>query len=239
MLLNLNIYTKSLAELDTKSVRIINTINPHSYCVLKKDTDFEAALQASDVLLPDGIGIVWAAKVILGQRILKIAGYDIFIHLMHNLNQFNGSCFFLGASENTLNLIRDRAGKEFPNVTVNVYSPPYKVEFDQMDSAKMCTLVNKYRADVLFVGMTAPKQEKWVHQHKDELNASIICSIGAVFDFYSGTVKRPGQFWIKLGLEWLPRFLNEPKRLAERNLVSTPKFILEILSFKIFGRGFL
>jgi N-acetylglucosaminyldiphosphoundecaprenol N-acetyl-beta-D-mannosaminyltransferase len=218
---------------------IINTINPHSYCVANKDVAFKAALEASHVLLPDGIGIVWAAKMLNRQKIQKIAGFDIFMHLMIHLNTTNGSCFFLGASEETLGLIKARAAKEFPNITINAYSPPYKPEFTKEDSAEMCRKVNENRPEVLFVGMTAPKQEKWVYQEKEQLNSNIICSIGAVFDFYAGTVKRPSRFWIKLGLEWLPRFLKDPKRLAVRNLISTPKFIMEVLHYKILGKGFL
>lgn len=239
MLLNFDIYTQTLDDLDLKTVRIINTINPHSYCVLKKDVEFAQALQASDVLLPDGIGIVWAAKMLNKQKIQKIAGFDIFIHLMHHLNASKGSCFFLGASEATLVLIQERIAKDFPKVRVNSYSPPYKSSFATEESTIMCDQVNTAKADVLFVGMTAPKQEKWVHAHQDQLNTPIICSIGAVFDFYAGTVQRPSQFWIKLGLEWLPRFLKEPKRLAERNLVSTPKFIAEVFWHKFFGKGIL
>ena len=87
--------------------------------------------------------------------------------------------------------------------------------------------------------MTAPKQEKWVNKYKDYLKTNNICCIGAVFDFYSGRIKRSSTFWIKIGLEWLPRFLKEPKRLFKRNFVSTPKFILEVLSFKLFGKGIL
>jgi N-acetylglucosaminyldiphosphoundecaprenol N-acetyl-beta-D-mannosaminyltransferase len=172
-------------------------------------------------------------------KIQKIAGFDIFMYLMQHLNTTKGSCFFLGASEQTLGLIKARAKKEFPNITFNAYSPPYKFEFTIEDSEEMCRKVNACQPEVLFLGMTAPKQEKWVYEYKDELNATIICSIGAVFDFYAGTVKRPSKFWIKLGLEWLPRFFREPKRLAERNLVSTPKFICEVFCFKMLGKGFL
>lgn len=218
---------------------IINTLNPHSYIISKQDSAFEEALQASDILLPDGIGIVWAVKMFTGKKIPKIAGHDIFLYLMGYLNTAKGSCFFLGASEVTLIRIKDRAAKEFPMVTVNAYSPPYKTHFSRKDSEEMCQQVNKCRPAVLFVGMTAPKQEKWVNEQKDGLNVDIICSIGAVFDFYAGTVSRPSQFWINLGLEWLPRFLKEPKRLAQRNLVSTPKFIFEVFYFKLFGKGFL
>lgn len=237
-LLNYSITTSyPIVSLDSR--KIINTLNPHSYCISCKDAGFKMALKASDILLPDGIGIVLAAKVLKRQNIKKIAGFDVFIYLMERLNEVQGSCFFLGASENTLDIIRSKVSKEYPNVKVASFSPPYKKEFSAEDSQEMCVQVNKTKAQVLFVGMTAPKQEKWVHQNKESLSPAIICSIGAVFDFYAGTVKRPSQFWINLGLEWLPRFMKEPKRLAHRNLISTPKFILEVFYFKMFGKGIL
>lgn len=226
-------------SVDNNQKIVVNTINPHSYCISKRDKLFSNALHASDILLPDGVGIVIASKFVNRKSIRKIAGYDLFLHLMHTLNKSNGSCFFLGASQNTLDLIESKGKYEYPNVTVHSYSPPYKNSFSQEDSDKMCAMVNAHKPDVLFVGMTAPKQEKWVFNFKDHLDANIICSIGAVFDFYAENVKRPHRFWIKIGLEWFPRFIKEPRRLAERNLVSTPKFILEMLSQKLFGKGIL
>ena len=104
------------------------------------------------------------------------------------------------------------------------------------DSNDMTSAVNMTKPDVLFVGMTAPKQEKWVYKNKDSLKVKTICSIGAVFDFYSGNVKRPSSLWISLGLEWLPRFIKEPKRLFRRNMISTPKFIFLVLMSKIFKK---
>lgn len=231
--------TVSIDSLSTKQKIVVNTINPHSYCISKKDPLFEEALKASDILLPDGIGIVWAAKVLKGEKIQKIAGYDLFLHLMQQLDTTKGSCFFLGASEGTLAKIKERAKRDFPNVEVHTYSPPYKAEFSPSDSREMIAKVNDIKPDALFVGMTAPKQEKWVYQNKEALEAKAICSIGAVFDFYAGNVQRASKFWIDAGLEWLPRFLKEPRRLAERNLVSTPKFILEVLWWKVFGKGIL
>jgi N-acetylglucosaminyldiphosphoundecaprenol N-acetyl-beta-D-mannosaminyltransferase len=218
---------------------VINTLNPHSYCTAKKDKLFDDALMASDVLVPDGIGIVWGEKMIHKNTIYKIAGYDLFEHFMNTMNVSGGTAFFLGASNETLERITENAGIDFPNVEVYSYSPPFKDKFSQEDSKLMCSLANEKKPMVLFVGMTAPKQEKWVHENRHQLNAEIICSIGAVFDFYAGNVKRPSQFWISMGLEWLPRLLNEPKRLFYRNFVSTPKFILEIFCFKVFKKGLL
>lgn len=218
---------------------VINTINPHSYCIAKQDAEFDKALKTSDVLLPDGIGIVWAAAKLVSKKINKIAGYDIFIYLMKYLESSKGSCFFLGASEATLALIKERAANDFPNVTVHAFSPPYKPEFSSEECKLMVDKVNAANPNIVFVGMTAPKQEKWIAANKSNINVDVFCAIGAVFDFYAETVQRPSDFWINSGLEWLPRFLKEPKRLAKRNLVSTPKFILEVLSYKFFNKGIL
>lgn len=232
-ILEYNVVTK-LPKLPFKGKTIINTINPHSYCIAENDSVFKNALLQSDVLLPDGIGIVWAGKILKDVSLKKIAGFDIFIYLLNYLNTSKGSCFFLGASEEALILIKQKAFIEYPNITIGYFSPPYKEEFSIDDSMEMCKRVNDFSPDVLFVGMTAPKQEKWVFTNKNDLHVKAICSIGAVFDFYAGTVKRPSVFWINMGLEWLPRFLKDPVRLARRNLVSTPKFIWKVLSSKYF-----
>lgn len=236
MLLNYKIFDKSLCDLNLKKYRIINTINPHSYCVANKDLHFKEALEDSDVLLPDGIGIVWAEKFLNGNNIKKIAGYDLFLFLMSKLNNESGSVFFLGASQGTLNEIKIKCSIEYPNITFGSFSPPYKTTFSEEDSKIMCKEVNIHKPDILFVGMTAPKQEKWVYAFKNHLEVKNICSIGAVFDFYAGNVKRSSVFWINLGLEWLPRLIKEPRRLFYRNFVSTPKFILDVLSIKFFGQ---
>lgn len=233
-LLGYNVFKNSLDSIELSKIKIINTINPHSYCTAKKDELFMKALKTSDILLPDGIGIVWAERVLNGKNIKKIAGFDVFMFLMQQLNTASGTCFFLGASVETLKKIEDKVQVDFPNIQVHSYSPPYKAEFTEEDSLVMCDKVNAVKPDVLFVGMTAPKQEKWVHLNKERIDAKNICSIGAVFDFYAGNVKRSSPFWISIGLEWLPRFLKEPRRLAKRNLVSTPLFIVEVLKKKLF-----
>jgi N-acetylglucosaminyldiphosphoundecaprenol N-acetyl-beta-D-mannosaminyltransferase len=214
-----------IPDLNNDYQLIINTINPHSYCVAKKDGQFQKALHASDVLLPDGIGIVFATKWLVGKRIGKIAGSDLHIHLIQKANKSGLKIFYLGASQDTLQKIQNRLANEQPNCSVGFYSPPFKAEFSQEENKEMIAAINAFAPDILFVGMTAPKQEKWVHAHKSQINARVICSIGAVFDFYAGTVKRSHPIWIKLGLEWLPRLLKEPKRLWRRNLVSTPQFL--------------
>ncbi len=218
-------------ELNTKSV-LINTINPHSYCVSQTDKLFYEALMSSDVLIPDGMGIVLAASILRKEKISRITGADLHSHLLGKLNAVSGKVFYLGASPQTLEKIQGRLATDYPHVVSACCSPPYKPVFSDDDNKAMILAINQFQPDILFVGMTAPKQEKWVYQHKKEIDAKIICSIGAVFDFYAGTVKRPGKYWIRFGLEWLRRFMKEPKRLWRRNLISTPIFIKDVLLAK-------
>ena len=228
-----HIFSEDLSTINLNQKTIINTINPHSYCVSKSDSFFQKALLKSDILLPDGSGIVLAAKFLRKKNIKKIAGADIHKHLLENANEHCKKVFYLGAAPNTLKLIEARINKEYPNIIISSYSPPYKPEFSESDSKKMIEEVNKFNPDILFVGMTAPKQEKWVTINKNNLNATITVSIGAVFDFYAGTVERSSSFWINIGLEWLPRLLKEPKRLWRRNFISTPMFLWYLLKTKI------
>tara|TARA_B100000768_G_scaffold154043_1_gene150548 strand:- start:551 stop:1285 length:735 start_codon:yes stop_codon:yes gene_type:complete len=231
--------TTSLHDLNIVDNYIINTINPHSYCLSRHDKLFNEALQSSDILLPDGTGIVLASRLLNNQSITKIAGADIHQYLLRQAHLKSQKVFYLGASQSTLKLIESKIKKQYPNITVSSFSPPYKLQFYASDTEVMLQKINDFKPDILFVGMTAPKQEKWVFVNKKDIDANTIVSIGAVFDFYAGNIKRSSDFWISIGLEWLPRFLKEPKRLARRNLVSTPKFLLEIICYKIFGRGIL
>jgi N-acetylglucosaminyldiphosphoundecaprenol N-acetyl-beta-D-mannosaminyltransferase len=190
-------------------------------------------LLGSDILLPDGEAIVSAVRRLTGKKIKKIAGADIHLHLLQELEQKGGSCFYLGSSETTLLKIRERMAIEFPNVRVGTYSPSYRTEFSHDKKSRKVGAVNAFQPDVLFIGMTAPKQEKWAYAHKDYLDAKIICSIGAVFDFYAGTVERPSSFWIDLRLEWFIRLLKEPKRMWKRYLYYGPVFVGLVLREKM------
>lgn len=228
-----HIYKKTLLELPTEGKCVINTINAYSYCEAKKDKEFLNALLVSTVLLPDGISMVLAAKLLNKQTFQKIAGADIHQHLLTQANLKKQKVFYLGASERTLQLITTKLKKEFPNIVVASYSPPYKKVFSKEDNALMLKHINAFKPEVLFVGMTAPKQEKWVHAHKAMAQANTIVSIGAVFDFYAGTVNRAPKWMIDLGLEWLYRLLKEPKRMWRRYLIGNTKFIYYVFKEKL------
>lgn len=232
-LLDFPIYRNDLNHLDLSQKTLINTINQYSFCIAQEDAAFKKALQGSAVLLPDGMAIVAAARLLKNTKITKIAGAELHDFLLHQLNKTGGSCFYLGASQDTLDKITAKVNLEFPKVQVHSYSPPFKTVFSEIDSQKMVGAVNAVSPDVLFIGMTAPKQEKWAFEHKNLLQAQTICSIGAVFDFYAGTVKRPSPFWISLRLEWFIRLIKEPHRMWKRYLYYGPVFIGYILREKV------
>jgi len=214
--LGYNVFNDKLNTIGVGKKLLINTINQYSFCIASKDNEFSNALKQSDILLPDGIGIVAAAKLLKGEKIKKIAGADIHEFLLNKLNSEEGSCFYLGSSLDTLQKIKERLKKEYPKIRAGFHSPPYKPKFTEEDNTTMVNAVNEFKPDVLFVGMTAPKQEKWSFKNKSALDVQIICSIGAVFDFYAGTMKRPNKIWINLGLEWFGRLIKEPKRMWKR-----------------------
>jgi N-acetylglucosaminyldiphosphoundecaprenol N-acetyl-beta-D-mannosaminyltransferase len=190
-------------------------VNPHSLTVAAKDNVFQQALKRADILIPDGTGIVIAAKILGLPCTEKVAGTDFFLGLSREANKRGGIRYFLAIE------------------VCGTYSPPFKTEFSQEDNSAMISVINNARPDVLWIGMTAPKQEKWIYENRSKLQVPFIAAIGAVFDFYAGTKNRSSEFWIRIGLEWLPRFLKEPKRLWERNLKSTPIFLWWVMKEKI------
>lgn len=231
-----SVFSKPLSEITlTEGKQIIQTINAYSYVMAQKIPAFKKALQNADILIPDGFPIVFAARILKNKKIYKIAGEDLFFHFMKLMNESHGRVFLIGSTDVTLAKMKERASQQFPYISIGTYSPPYKSEFSKEDSEQMIRAINTHNSDVVFVGMTAPKQEMWAEQYKQEIQAKAICSIGAVFDFYAGTVKRAPQWMIKLKLEWFYRLYKEPKRMWKRYLIYSPLFFwyLFIYFFKI------
>ena len=215
---------------------LINTINAFSYDNARKDVLFSEALQKGDVLIPDGISIVKACRFLnaKSQPKERIAGWDLFVYEMEKLNRVGGKVMFLGSSDAVLNLIRQRVAEKYPKIEVDTYSPPYKPVFSDEENEAMISAINHSNPDLLWIGMTAPKQEKWAYTHLDRLDVHChIGTIGAVFDFFAGTVKRAPERWQRVGLEWLYRLLSEPRRMWRRYFIGNAKFIYYIMVEKI------
>ena len=210
--------------------------NPHSLEIAAKDVLFQNSLINADIIVPDGIGIIIASFIFGNSIRQRVTGSDIFAGVNKILNERKtSSCFFLGSTSQALLKIRNKMAADFPNIKIaGTYSPPFKPEFSELDNLLMVDAINRVVPDVLWVGMTAPKQEKWIYSNRHRLNVKFIGAIGAVFDFYTGSVKRPHPFFQQIGLEWLPRLMKEPRRLWRRNLVSSPMFMLRVLRKRLY-----
>ena len=217
---------------------LINTINAHSFNTAKKDQLFAEALTNGDVLIPDGVSIVKACKWIKAKSQPKerIAGWDLFSFEMEKLERESEKLrtksekskivMFMGSSQKVLDLIVKRAAEVYPHLKVVTYSPPYKPEFSDKDNKAIIDAINAANPDLLWIGMTAPKQEKWTYSHWNELNIHChVGTIGAVFDFFAGTVERAPIWWQEHGLEWLYRLMKEPKRMWRRYIIGNSLFL--------------
>ena len=133
---------------------------------------------------------------------------------------------FMGSSQKVLDLIVKRAAEVYPHLKVVTYSPPYKPEFSDEDNKAIIDAINAANPDLLRIGMTAPKQEKWTYSHWNELNIHChVGTIGAVFDFFAGTVESAPIWWQEHGLEWLYRLIKEPKRMWRRYIIGNSLFL--------------
>ena len=217
---------------------LINTVNAHSFNTAKKDQLFADALTNGDVLIPDGVSIVKACKWIKAKSQPKerIAGWDLFSFEMEKLERESEELrtkseeskivMFMGSSQKVLDLIVKRAAVDYPHLKVVTYSPPYKPEFSDEDNKAIIDAINAANPDLLWIGMTAPKQEKWTYSHWNELNIHChVGTIGAVFDFFAGTVERAPIWWQEHGLEWLCRLIKEPKRMWRRYIIGNSLFL--------------
>lgn len=220
-----------LAELPSGKL-LINTINAFSYNNARKDELFAEALIKGDILIPDGMSIVKACKWLnsKSQPQERIAGWDLFCFEMNKLNSTGGKVMFMGSSEKVLNLIRQKSAVDYPHLDVVTYSPPYKPVFNDEDNTAIVNAINTANPDLLWIGMTAPKQEKWTYQHWPELNIRChVGTIGAVFDFFAGTYQRAPQVWQDKGFEWLYRLVKEPRRMWRRYLIGNVEFLYYVV----------
>ncbi len=219
------------AQCDAVSCKWLACINPHSFAQSLSDPSFDSALRHADWLIPDGSGIVLASGLLGGSIKERVTGSDIFYGVSAGMNTTGGGrVFFLGSTEETLASIKSRMARDYPKLeVVGTYSPPFKAEYSDAELDEMVEAINSVRPDILWVGMTAPKQEKWIHDLSPRLQVKFAAAIGAVFDFYTGNVKRSHPVFQRLHLEWLPRLIQQPRRLWRRMGVSAPIFVWHVL----------
>lgn len=229
---------RSLAALDAEGDPVtFACANPHSLVVAQDDPDFCNAMREATLVVADGIGVSVIGRLLgidVGKR---ITGADYFFSILDALAaRGGGKVFFFGSSPFVLSRIEEAFLKQYPTLTLSgCLSPPYR-EWSDAENDRMIQKINAANPDVLWVGMTAPKQEKWVAASLPKLNARIIGSIGAVFDFYAGTYPRAPHWICRIGLEWLYRLAREPRRMWRRTMVSGPRFLVAVVRRHLLGQ---
>jgi N-acetylglucosaminyldiphosphoundecaprenol N-acetyl-beta-D-mannosaminyltransferase len=230
----------ALAAIDRKEKSVVFACaNTHSIVVAQGDPVFFDALNDADQVVTDGVGVKimgQLARIDVGSR---IAGEEYFSSLMLSLEKRGkGRVFFFGSSDDVLQKIAQRFERQYPSLTLcGVLSPPYR-PWSEEENAELVRVINDSLPDVLWVGMTAPKQEIWVFNNRHRLNVPVIGSIGAVFDFFAGTIPSPPSWVRRAGFEWLYRLFrnSNPGRFWRRGL-SAPKLVFMVLRRHALGRG--
>lgn len=225
-----------MKDLDAgKPAQTLACLNPHSFVVALDDRTFRTALLASDWLLPDGAGILWASKTLGMGLQRRISGPDMFERINAAANERPGTRVLLvGGPAETVNAVGDKLASEFPGLDiVGRITPRMTPVFNDEDVAMIAEASNAAGAEIIWLGLGAPKQERLAHRLAPAVRARFIGSVGAAFDFYSGCVQRSSPRMQSLGLEWLPRLLQNPSRLWRRTFVSAPLFMAHVAALAI------
>jgi N-acetylglucosaminyldiphosphoundecaprenol N-acetyl-beta-D-mannosaminyltransferase len=201
------------------------------------NAEFAAKVNGADLIITDGMPLVWMQKLQGATDAARVRANDLMILLCAYAEKNDLSVGFYGGQQEVIDAILKRAKKDFPNLNVAyAFSPPFRVLTVDED-ASVRAEINDAKPDILFMGLGCPKQENWMAQHKDKLK-SVMLGVGASFDFYAGNVAESPEWMGKLGLEWLFRLFQEPRRLWKRYLVLNPRFVwqaaLQLFNLKKF-----
>lgn len=210
----------------SKGKGIVVTPNVDHVVKLKKDHEFKRIYDQAYLVLNDST-ILKRSAVLLGYKMKeKISGSDLFPILCEHAAAKNYKVFFLGGLEGVADKAAQNLLQSMPTLDiVGTYSPPFGFEHDEDECEKIVDLINDKKPDILFIGLGAPKQEKFADKFKDEYHANVSLCIGASFDFQAGSIKRAPIILQKIGLEWFYRFYKEPKRLFKRYFIDDMQFI--------------
>lgn len=195
----------------------------------QKDETFQAALNGADLVLPDGIGVVYAAKI-LGRPLQgRVPGCDFAAQLCNWMAQNGKKLFLLGAKPGVAEQAAENLCKTYPGLIVCGTHDGYFKE-----DGPVVQVIREAGADVVFVCLGAPKQENWMIEHGDATGASFLIGLGGSLDVFAGTVKRAPEIWQKLGLEWLYRLLKQPSRIGR--MAKLPLFLVSAVGAKLKGK---
>ncbi|HVF29769.1 MAG TPA: WecB/TagA/CpsF family glycosyltransferase, partial [Pyrinomonadaceae bacterium] len=186
--------------------------------------EFAAKVNAADLIVTDGMPIVWMQKRHGKREASRVRANDLMIDLCRHAEANHMSLGFYGGRQEVIDAILERSRREFPNLKiVYAFSPPFRPLTVEEDAA-ITREINAADPDILFMGLGCPKQENWMAAHRHKLRA-VMLGVGASFDFFAGNVKESPEWLGRLGLEWLFRLMQEPRRLWRRYVILNPRFM--------------
>lgn len=212
-------------EKDDKTV--ITTANPEIVMMANKEPVFMELINSSDMVVADGIGVIYGSKILKNPLPERVAGYDMILGVFGQMAHTDKKCYFLGAGPGITKLASEQMSQKFPGLQVVGFRDGY---FSKDQIPEIIKEINSLDIDFLLVGLGAPKQEKWIHDFKDQINAKVFIGCGGSFDAMSGHVKRAPKFFIKIHLEWFYRLLKQPKRA--KRMLQLPIFMIEVIKVR-------
>lgn len=214
--------------LSEDKLHVVFTPNPEIIIAAGKDKELKNSLYSADMLVPDGIGVVLASKILKSGIRERVAGFDLICGIFSLHFRKNLKVFLFGAKPHIIEAAAKNISEKYPRIKVVGYMDGY---FDKWDEDAIIDTINSANPDLLLVGLGAPKQEKWIYTHKDKLNAKVAIGVGGAFDILSGKKKRAPMFFQKCGMEWLYRLFQEPKRFFR--MFKLPLFMLKVMQRKL------
>lgn len=201
------------------------TPNAHHVVLLQRDAHFRRIYEDACLVVPDGVPLLWAGNL-LGQKLRgRVNGTDLFEALCAVAARQGLRVFLLGGRDHAANDAAAKLRSRNPGLQVcGTYCPDFGFEKDEIENAKIIGLINEARADILFVGLGAPKQEYWMYANRLKLDVKVSLGIGVSFEFVAGMVPRAPVWMRSTGLEWLFRLCSEPKRLWRRYIFGNAAF---------------
>ncbi len=211
--------------------------NAHLTSTARVDPSTARALGGAGMVLADGAPVAWAIKLLTGEAGHRVAGADVFHELCRRSPGAGHRHFFLGSTPEVLRGMIDTVEKRYPGIEVcGAYSPPFgPALFDELPT--VTRRIDETGADVVWVGLGAPRQEQWMEAARPLLKAPLLLGVGAVFEFAAGTKRRAPEWMQRVGLEWAYRLMQEPRRLFKRYLVTNTQFSLALLRQLAGGRA--
>ncbi|WP_242863183.1 WecB/TagA/CpsF family glycosyltransferase [Caloranaerobacter ferrireducens] len=219
----------------SNKTNVIYTPNTEIVMAARKDDELRALLNEGDLVIPDGIGLVYASRIKKKPLKERVTGYDLSIKIIEMANKEGFSLFLLGGKQGVALKACENIKEEYSNVKIAGFHHGYfrgtHIGYkDHKEEREVIKKINDAKPDILFVGFGAPRQEKWIHENKDKLNCKVIIGNGGTLDILAGNVKRAPKIFQTLGLEWLYRLLKEPWRYKRQMVL--PLFAMLVLFSK-------